>query len=183
FNFYSRTIRGAQEQHPRWRRSLDAEEGAIGEELGQLFVKEYFNATAKARYEQIVENVRNAYKARMEKLDWMSDSTKQKAIHKLMSIRKKVGYPDKWKDFSALKIDKGPFVLNMQRASQWWNHYRTSKLGKPVDRTEWEMSPQTYNAYYNPSTNEIVLPAGIFAVPGKRDEDLDDAFVYGYAAA
>ena len=93
FDFYSKTIHGAQEQHPRWRRSLDAEEGAIGEELGQLFVKEYFDATAKARYEQIVENVRNAYKARMEKLDWMSDSTKQKAIHKLMSIHKKVGKP------------------------------------------------------------------------------------------
>ncbi len=183
FDFYAKTIRGAQEQHPRWRRALDAEERAIGEELGQLFVKEYFDAKAKARYEQIVENVRNAYKARMEKLDWMTDSTRQKAIHKLMSITKKVGYPDKWKDFSALKIDRGPIVLNMLRSNQWWNNYEMSKLGKPVDRDEWSMTPQTYNAYYNESNNEIVLPAAMMTVPGFRDADLDDALVYGYTAA
>jgi putative endopeptidase len=183
FNFYSKAIRGAQEQHPRWRRALDAEEGAIGEQLGQLFVKEYFDATAKARYEQVVENVRNAYKARIEKLDWMTDSTKQKAIHKLMAIRKKVGFPDKWKDFSALKIDRGPYVLNMMRANQWWNNYELSKLGKPVDRDEWSMTPQTYNAYYNESNNEIVLPAAMMTVPGYKDADLDDALVYGYTAA
>ena len=183
FNFYARIIRGAQEQHPRWRRALDAEEGAIGEELGQLFVKEYFDATAKARYEQVVENVRNAYKARIEKLDWMNDSTKQKAIHKLMAIHKKVGYPDKWKDFSSLKIDRGPYVLNMLRANQWWNNYQMSKLGKPVDRNEWDMTPQTYNAYYNESNNEIVLPAAMMSVPGYRDAELDDALVYGYTAA
>jgi putative endopeptidase len=183
FDFYAKTIRGAEEQHPRWRRSLDAEEAAIGEELGQLFVKEYFNATAKARYEQIVENVRNAYKARMEKLTWMSDSTKQKAIAKLMSINKKVGYPDKWKDFSALKIDRGPFVLNVMRANQWWNNYEMNKLGKPVDRNEWSMTPQTYNAYYNESNNEIVLPAAMMTVPGYKDAELDDALVYGYTAA
>jgi putative endopeptidase len=183
FNFYAKAIRGAQEQHPRWRRALDAEEGAIGEELGQLFVKEYFDATAKARYEQIVENVRNAYKARIEKLDWMTDSTKQKAIHKLMAIHKKVGYPDKWKDFSALKIDRGPYVLNMMRADQWWNQYEMNKLGKPVDREEWSMTPQTYNAYYNESNNEIVLPAAMMTVPGFKDAELDDALVYGYTAA
>lgn len=113
----------------------------------------------------------------------MSDSTKQKALSKLAHITKKVGYPDKWKDFSAMKIDRGPWVLNMQRANEWWNNYMNSKLGKPVDRTEWDMSPQTYNAYYNASNNEIVLPAGMFSVPGMKDEDLDDAFVYGYAAA
>ena len=183
FDFYAKAIRGAEQQHPRWRRALDAEEGAIGEELGQLFVKEYFDATAKARYEQIVENVRNAYKARIEKLDWMTDSTKQKAIHKLMAIRKKVGYPDKWKDFSALKIDRGPYVLNMMRANEWWNKYEMDKLGKPVDRNEWSMTPQTYNAYYNESNNEIVLPAAMMTVPGYRDAELDDALVYGYTAA
>ena len=100
-----------------------------------------------------------------------------------LRITKKVGYPDKWKDFSALKIDKGPYALNIQRARIWWHNYNINKLGKPVDRTEWDMTPQTYNAYYNPSNNEIVLPAGIFAVPGYKDEDLDDALVYGYAAA
>ncbi len=183
FNFYSKTINGAEQERPRWKRALDAEGGAIGEELGQLFVKEYFDATAKARYTQIVENVRNAYKARIEKLDWMSDSTKQKAIHKLMTISKKVGYPDKWKDFSALKIDRGPYVLNMVRASEWWYNYELNKLGKPVDREEWSMTPQTYNAYYNPSNNEIVLPAAMMTVPGYKDAELDDPLVYGYTAA
>lgn len=183
FDFYSKTLRGAEQQRPRWKRVLDAEEGAIGEAVGQLFAKEYFNEMAKKRYELIVENVRAAYKNRMEKLDWMSDSTKQKALHKLAAITKKVGYPDKWKDFSALKIDRGPYALNMMRANEWWNNFSLNKLGKPVDREEWDMTPQTYNAYYNPSNNEIVLPAGIFTVPGYRDEELDDALVYGYAAA
>ncbi len=183
FNFYGKTIHGAQEQHPRWRRALDAEEGAIGEALGQLFVKEYFDVTAKARYEVIVENVRNAYKSRIEKLTWMNDSTKQKAIHKLTAIRKKVGYPDKWKDFSAMKIDRGPYALNMMHANQWWNNYQMNKLGKKVDRDEWDMTPQTYNAYYNESNNEIVLPAAMMTVPGYKDAELDDALVYGYTAA
>lgn len=183
FNFYSKLIRGVQEQRPRWKRVLDAEEGAMGEALGQLFVKEYFNDKAKARYNQLVENVRTAYKARMEKLDWMSDSTKQKAIHKLMAIKKKVGYPDKWKDFSAMKIDRSSYASNMMHANQWWNNYDMNKLGKPVDRDEWDMTPQTYNAYYNPSNNEIVLPAGMLTVPGYTDDQLDDALVYGYTAA
>ncbi|MCD6012609.1 MAG: family peptidase [Flavipsychrobacter sp.] len=183
FEFYSKAIRGAQEQHPRWRRALDAEEAAIGEELGKLFVKEYFDTKAKNRYEQMVENVRDAYKARIEKLDWMTDSTKQKAISKLKAITKKVGYPDKWKDFSDMTIDRGPLVLNMMRSSVWWSNYEMNKLGKPVDRTEWSMTPQTYNAYYNESNNEIVLPAAMMTVPGYRDEELDDALVYGYVAA
>ncbi len=180
---YRKSLSGAKEPRARWKRVLDAEEDAIGEALGQLFAKEYFNETAKKRYNDIVENIRSAYKDRIAKLSWMSDSTKQKAYEKLAAITKKVGYPDKWKDFSALKIDNGPWVLNMQRAGEWWHNYSVNKLGKPVDRTEWDMTPQTYNAYYNPSNNEIVLPAGIFAVPGYRDEDLDDALVYGYAAA
>ena len=180
---YRKTLTGAKEPRARWKRVLDAEEGAIGEALGQLFVKEYFSETAKKRYNDMVENIRAAYKERIGKLSWMSDSTKQKAYEKLAKITKKVGYPDKWKDFSSLKIDDGPWVLNMERAGGWWYNYQINKLGKPVDRTEWSMTPQTYNAYYNPSNNEIVLPAGIFAVAGYRDEDLDDALVYGYAAA
>jgi len=183
FDFYSGILRGAKQQRPRWKRVLDAEEHAMGEALGQLFAKEYFNEKAKKRYEDIVENVRSAYKARMEKLDWMTDSTKQKALHKLAAITKKVGYPDKWKDFSKMVIGKKSFAENMMHANQWWNNYELNKLGKPVDRSEWDMTPQTYNAYYNPSNNEIVLPAGIFTVPGYRDEELDDALVYGYAAA
>lgn len=180
---YAQTVNGRAVPRPRWKRVLDAEESAIGEALGQLFVKEYFNEQAKERYNTMVENIRSAYKERIEKLTWMTDSTKQQAMEKLGKITKKVGYPEKWKDFSALKIDKGPFVLNMQRAKEWWFNYNIHKLGKPVDRTEWSMTPQTYNAYYNPSNNEIVLPAGIFAVPGMKDADLDDAFVYGYAGA
>ena len=183
FKFYGTLLRGAKEQRPRWKRTLDAEEGTMGEALGQLFVHEYFDTTAKKRYTVMVEGIRTAFKARIQKLDWMSDSTKQKALYKLSTVRPKVGYPDKWKDFSALKIDRGPFVLNVLRGNQWWNTYSLNKLGKPVDRDEWDMSPQTYNAYYNPSNNEIVLPAGQFTVPGKRDAELDDAMVYGYSAA
>jgi putative endopeptidase len=183
FDFYGKTINGAKQLRPRWKRTLDAEEEAIGEALGQLFAREYFNETAKKRYNDMVEGIRTAFKARIEKLDWMTDSTKQKALHKLSTVRKKVGYPDKWKDFSALKVDRGPFVLNVLRSRQWWNTYYLNKLGKPVDRNEWDMTPQTYNAYYNPSNNEIVLPAGMFTVPGRRDEELDDALVYGYTAA
>lgn len=180
---YRKSLSGVTQPRPRWKRILDAEEGAMGEALGQLFVKEYFNAKAKERYSNLVEAIRDAYKERIKHLAWMSEPTREKALDKLAKITKKVGYPDKWKDFSAMKIDKGPFVLTMQRANEWWHNYEINKLGKPVDRTEWDMSPQTYNAYYNPSNNEIVLPAGMFTVPGKRDEDLDDAFVYGYAAA
>jgi putative endopeptidase len=180
---YARNFSGARETRPRWKRVLDAEEAAMGEALGQLFVKEYFNETAKKRYIDMVEAIRDAYKDRINKLAWMSDSTKQKALAKLSRITKKVGYPDKWKDFSALKIGKGSYVLNIQSANIWWHNYDINKLGKPVDRTVWEMTPQTYDAYYNPGNNEIVLPAGIFVVPGYKDEDLDDALVYGYSAA
>ena len=180
---YRKTLSGAATPRPRWKRALDSEEDAMGEALGQLFVKEYFNEKAKQRYNDLVEAIRDAYKDRIKNLSWMSDSTKQKALDKLSKITKKVGYPDKWKDFSAMQIEAAPYVINMQHANEWWHNYMINKLGKPVDRTEWDMSPQTYNAYYNPSNNEIVLPAGMFTVPGIRDENLDDAFVYGYAAA
>ncbi|HXB96151.1 MAG TPA: M13 family metallopeptidase, partial [Puia sp.] len=180
---YTRSLSGAKVPKPRWKRVIDAEQGAIGEALGQLFVKEYFSDTAKKRYSELIENVRAAFRERIQKLTWMSDSTKQRAYSKLAKMTKKVGYPDKWKDFSSLVIDRSPFVLNMQRAREWWYHYNLGKLGKPVDRDEWEMSPQTYNAYYNPSNNEIVMTAAGFTIPGMKDAELDDAFVYGYAGA
>ncbi|MFT3823302.1 MAG: M13 family metallopeptidase [Chitinophagaceae bacterium] len=183
FDFYSRTLRGVEKERLRWKRMLDTEKGLMGELVGQLFVKEYFSETAKKRYDNMVEAIRAALKNRIEKLDWMSDSTKAKALVKLAAMKKKVGYPDKWKDFSAMQIDKGPLVLNAQHGYEWWYRYNINKLGKPVDRTEWEMPPQEYNAYYNSSNNEIVLPAGIFTVPGFLDNELDDAVVYGYAAA
>lgn len=180
---YRKSLTGATEPRVRWKRVLDAEEGAMGEALGQLFVKEYFNETAKKRYIDIVEKVRESYRERIQKLSWMTDTTKQKAFEKLSKITYKVGFPDKWKDFSALKITTGPWVRNIQSANEWWHNYEIDKLGKPVDRTTWEMTPQTYNAYYNPANNEIVLPAGIFTIPGFKDEELDDATIYGYAAA
>lgn len=183
FDFYGKTVRGAKEMRPRWKRVLDAEEEAMGEALGQLFAKEYFDEKAKDRYSEMVEKVRDAYRLRIQKLDWMTDSTKQKALRKLETMTKKVGYPDKWKDFSSMQVGTASWAQNMMGANSWWNAYYIAKLGKPVDRTEWEMTPQTYNAYYNPSNNEIVLPAGIFTVPGYRDSELDDALVYGYAAA
>ncbi|RFS23035.1 M13 family peptidase [Chitinophaga silvatica] len=183
FEFYNKLIAGQDKQKPRWKRVLDAEERYLGEALGQLFVKEFFNEKAKKRYENLVEEIRGALKDRIEKLDWMSDSTKQKALYKLSKITKKVGYPDKWKDFSAMEIKEQSYYDNAIAGKKWWHQYYVNKLGKPVDRTEWDMSPQTYNAYYNPSNNEIVLPAGIFTVPGKLDEELDDAIVYGYAGA
>ncbi len=182
FNF-TKLLSGAKERKPRWKRVLHKEEEVMGELLGQLFVKEYFNAQAKKRYEDLVENIRSAYKERIQQLTWMSDSTKQKALAKLAAIKKKVGYPDKWKDFSSLTISRESYVQNLINGNLFWLQYNLNKLGKPVDRDEWDMTPQTYNAYYNPSNNEIVLPAGIFTVPGLRDEALDDALVYGYAGA
>jgi putative endopeptidase len=180
---YTKTLSGAKAPKPRWKRVIDAEQSAMGEALGQLFVKEYFSDTAKKRYSELIENIRSAFRDRIEKLTWMSDSTKQRAYVKLAKITKKVGYPDKWKDFSRLKINRGSFVQNMEAARAWWYDYNMSKLDKPVDRSEWEMSPQTYNAYYNPSNNEIVMTAAGFTIPGMRDSELDDAFVYGYAGA
>ncbi|MDA3615647.1 M13 family metallopeptidase [Polluticaenibacter yanchengensis] len=181
---YSKVISGAKEMRPRWKRVIDNEEGLFGEALGKLFVSEYFDATAKKRYETLVENVKEAYRERIKNLTWMSDSTKTKAYEKLKGIKYKVGYPDKWTDFSSLELNaKNTYLENIQSASKWHYKKEVAKLGKPVDREEWFMSPQTYNAYYNPPNNEIVLPAGIFAVPGIKDAELDEAFVYGYAGA
>lgn len=182
FNF-NKLFSGAKERRPRWKRAIQSEENVMGEMLGQLYVKEFFNETAKKRYEDLVESIREALKDRIAKLTWMGDSTKQKAYAKLASMKKKVGYPNKWKDFSSMEIGRESYVQNLINANTWWHNYEVNKLGKPVDRDEWDMFPQTYNAYYNSSNNEIVLPAGIFTVPGKRDEELDDALVYGYAGA
>ncbi|MEP7079826.1 MAG: M13 family metallopeptidase [Ginsengibacter sp.] len=182
FNF-SKLLSGAKEMQPRWKRNIRTEERSMGELLGQLYVKKYFDSTAKKRYSDLVENIRDAYKERIKNLTWMSDSTKQKALLKLASMTKKVGYPDKWKDFSSMEISRESYLLNLINAHKWWHDHEMDKLGKPVDKQDWEMYPQTYNAYYNPANNEIVLPAGIFTVPGYKDNQLDDAVVYGYAGA
>jgi putative endopeptidase len=180
---FNKLLSGAKQRKPRWKRVLQSEENVMGELLGQLYVKEFFNEKARKRYEDMVEAVRDAYKKRIENLSWMSAETKEKALGKLAAIKKKVGYPDKWKDFSKMDIANNSYAENLMRANEWWHLYQVNKMGKPVDRDEWDMTPQTYNAYYNPSNNEIVLPAGIFTVPGYRDEELDDATVYGYAGA
>lgn len=180
---FNKLFSGAKARRPRWKRVISSTENVMGELLGQLYVKEYFSEKTKQRYDKMVEDIREALKERIAALTWMGDSTKAKAYAKLSAIKKKVGYPEKWKDFSGMKIGKESWVANMISANRWWNQYYLDKLGKPVNRDEWEMYPQTYNAYYNPSNNEIVLPAGIFTVPGYRDEELDDAIVYGYAGA
>jgi putative endopeptidase len=180
---YTQSLSGVKAPKVRWKRVIDAENAAMGDALGQLFVKEYFPDQAKQRYSDLIENIRSAFKDRIAKLTWMSDTTKLRAYDKLARMTKKVGYPDKWKDLSTMVINRGPLVLNMQSARSWWFRYNLSKLGKPVDRTEWDITPQTYNAYYNPSNNEIVMTAAGFTIPGMKDADLDDAFVYGYAGA
>jgi putative endopeptidase len=155
----------------------------MGMVLGRIFVEEYFPEATKKRYADLVEAIRTAYGERITRLDWMSDATKAKAQEKLAAITKKVGYPDKWKDYSALVVGRDSYCQNLMNAAKWRFNDMISKFGKPVDRTEWDMTPQTYNAYYNPSNNEIVLPAAIFTIPGVKDADVDDAVVYGYAAA
>ena len=183
FEFYEHTLRGQEKQKPRWKRVMDDENALIGEMLGQLFVKEFFSEKTKQRYEKLVDAVIASYEDHIKALDWMSEATKQKALTKLHAITKKVGYPDKWKDFSKMEIGRQPYVRNIINAEKWWWNYDINKLGKPVDRTEWDMPPQEYNAYYEPSNNEIVLPAAIFFIPGVPDSLADDAMVYGYAAA
>jgi putative endopeptidase len=183
FRFYGMVLSGRKAQLPRWKRVIDAENSLMGEVLGQLFVKEYFPEKTKKRYADLVEAMRVSFKEHIDKLEWMTPATKQKAYDKLAKVTPKVGYPDKWKDFSSLSVDRGPYVLNVMRARNFWYKYAANKLGKPVDRTEWDMTPQTYNAYYNPSNNEIVLPAAQFIIPGTVDDEIDDAVVYGYAAA
>jgi len=183
FRFGGKVLRGQKEQLPRWKRVLDTENGIMGELLGQLFVKEYFPAKAKIRYVAEVEAIRQAYREHIMKLDWMSPETKQKALLKLNAIHPKVGYPDQWKDFSTLNISRDSYAGNVMQARHWSYLVNINKLGKPVNHMEWNMTPQTYNANYSPSNNEITLPAAQLLIPGIKDEDVDDAMAYGYVAA
>lgn len=183
FAFYGTTLSGVKEQRPRWKRILDKEEESLGDLLGQLYVEKYVSPAFKKRYQDLTNNIIAAYRERIGQLDWMSDSTKQKAIVKLNAITTKVAYPEKWKDYSSLTISRESYVMNVLRSHVWSHNYMVDKLNKPVDRTEWDMTPQTYNAYYNPSNNEIVLPAAIFIIPGMEDSLADDAIIYGYAGA
>ena len=182
FNFYGTILNGTKEQRERWKRVLGTEDDLIGFMSGQIYIDRYYSSDTKARYDKMVDNVVTAYHERIDKLPWMSDSTKKKAHQKLNTVIKKVGYPDKWRDYSSLMIDRSSYVENVIRGNKWGSDYEISKLGKPIDRTEWGMTPQTWNAYYNPSNNEIVLPAAAFIVPGMEDKCVDDAIMYGYAA-
>ncbi|HWZ02408.1 MAG TPA: M13 family metallopeptidase [Mucilaginibacter sp.] len=183
FRFSGKVLRGQKEQLPRWKRVLDNENGIMGELLGQLFVKAYFPQKAKLRYVAEVEAIRQAYREHIMKLDWMSPATKKKALIKLNAIHPKVGYPDQWKDFSALVISRDSYAGNVMQARHWSYLVNINKLGKPVNHLEWNMTPQTYNANYSPSNNEITLPAAQLLIPGIKDEDVDDAMAYGYVAA
>jgi putative endopeptidase len=160
---------------------LDEEEGYLGDALGQLYVQQYFSPRTKARYEKLTDEIFAAFRDRIRALDWMSDATKARALRKLDAVTKKVGYPSRWRDYSTFDVDRGSFLTNCMRGNVWRIDFYIAKLHKPVDRTEWEMTPQTYNAYYNPSNNEIVLPAAIFILPGIADSLVDDAVVYSYA--
>jgi len=183
FHFYQTVLSGVREQRPRWKRALDGEERSMGDLLGQLFVARYIPPSMKVRYTKLVDDMFAAYARRIRSLDWMSDATRQRALAKLAAVTRKVCYPDRWKDYSALTIDRSSYCANQIRADVWEYNYYAAKLGKPVDRTEWEMTPQTYNAYYNPSNNEIVLPAAGLLIPGVPDSLVDDAIIYGYAGA
>jgi len=181
FHFYGTVLNGVPEQRPRWKRMLDQEENYLGYALGQLYVKEYFSQKTKQRYEKLVDDIFEAFRERIQKLDWMTEPTKQASLKKLNAVIKKVGYPEKWRDYSNYDIDRSSFAMNCLKGNIWQSDYAISKLYKPVDRTEWTMTPQTYNAYYNTSNNEIVLPAAIFILPGIPDDQLDDAIVYSYS--
>jgi len=183
FRFTGKLLRGQKEELPRWKRVLDTENGIMGELLGKLFVKEYFPEKTKARYAAMVEAIRQSYREHIMKLDWMSPETKQKALAKLNAIHPKVGYPDEWKDFSALTISRESYAGNVANARHWSYLVGVEKLGKPVNHKEWGMTPQTYNASYSPSNNEITLPAAQFLIPGIKDDQVDDAVAYGYVAA
>ena len=183
FSFFGTIMSGTTTQRPRWKRIMDEEESFLGDALGQLYVDKYVPVAMRNRYKELTENMLITFKEHVSKLDWMSDSTKSKAEFKLSKINSKICFPDKWKDYSSLELSRNSHVQNVINCKKWEYNYEVSKLYKPVDRDEWGMTPQTYNAYYNPSNNEIVLPAAQFLIPGLPDSLADDAIIYGYAAA
>lgn len=178
FNFYGKVLSGKQDQRPRWKRSVDIVDGVMGEALGQMYVKKYFPPAAKERMLKLVKNLQVSLGERIAGLSWMSDSTKVKAQEKLSTFYVKIGYPDKWRDYDGLTIKKDSYYANIVRSNRFDKAYMYAKAGKPVDKDEWLMTPQTVNAYYNPTTNEICFPAGILQPPF-FDMNADDAFNYG----
>jgi putative endopeptidase len=179
FKFYSTVLSGVAKQKPRWKRVVEQTDGSLGELIGQVYVDEYLPKGSKEKLLEIGNNIRDVYAEHIKKLDWMSEPTKQKALSKLAKIVMKVGYPDKWKDMSSISITKNSYCANVIEVNKWSYNYMISKYGKPVDRKEWNMQPQTYNAYYNPSNNEICVPACNILVPGFEGRMPDDAILYG----
>ncbi|MBB5865322.1 M13 family metallopeptidase [Xanthomonas sp. 3058] len=182
FAFYGKALSGQPEQRPRWKRVLGAVDSVMGEGLGQLYVAKVFTPEAKQRATELVDNVRNALKQRIENVDWMSAETKAKAIAKWNTFLPNIGYPDTWRDWSGLEIVPGAYYQNLQAAAKFNYHYDIAQIGKPTDRKRWAMSPQTVNAYYSPSTNTINFPAAILQPPF-FDADADDAVNYGAIGA
>lgn len=182
FKFYGTTLLGIPVLKPRWKRGLEATDQSLGDALGQAFVEKYFTEESKKRVAQMVENLIAAYRVRINSRDWMSAETKVQANAKLDKVLKKFGYPDNWKDYSTLDIKKDSYVQNFMRANTYSFNRMVNKLGKPIDRTEWGMTPPTINAYYNPTMNEIVFPAGIMQ-PVFFNPEADDAVNYGSMGA
>ncbi len=179
WEFFSHQMAGAQEQQPRWKRAMGVPNSLLGEAVGQMYVERYFPESSKKMMVDLVENLRTALGQHIDGLEWMSDETKAKAREKLAAFTVKIGYPDKWKDYSTLAIDpESTYYENLRNASAWYVQDNLSKLGKPTDKTEWGMTPQTVNAYYNPTTNEICFPAGILQKPF-FDPNADEAVNYG----
>jgi putative endopeptidase len=178
FNFYGKVLSGKKDQRPRWKRSVDMVDGVMGEAVGQMYVKQYFPPAAKERMLKLVSNLQKSLSERINALPWMGDSTKAKAQEKLGTFYVKIGYPNKWRDYSSLAIKKDTYYANIVRSNHFDHAYTFAKAGKPVDKDEWLMTPQTVNAYYNPTTNEICFPAGILQPPF-FDMNADDAFNYG----
>jgi putative endopeptidase len=181
FHFYGTVLSGTKAQRPRWKRMLDATEDAMGELVGQVWVEKYCSPATKARYEKLTADIIDVYRERMQKLPWMSEPTRARALTKLDKVGRKVAYPDHWRDYSTLQLDRTSYVANQVRVNEWWFRFEANKLGKPIDRTLWDMTPQTYNAYYDGSKVEIVLPAAAFMLPGIPDSLVDDALLYSYA--
>ena len=179
FYFYSTVMNGVKEQKPRWKRIVEQTDGSLGELIGQVYVADYLPKGSKEKLLEIGNNIRDVYAERIKKLDWMSDETKKKALFKLSKIVMKVGYPDKWKDLSSVTVNRNTYCANVMAVNKWSYEDMVKKYGKPVDRTEWGMYPQTYNAYYNPSNNEICVPACNILVPGFEGRMPDDAILYG----
>jgi putative endopeptidase len=182
FAFYGETMHGQPQQRERWKRAVDAVDDAVGESVGRLFVAQYFPPASKAKMQQLVADLRSALGERIDALDWMTPQTRTRAHEKLAAFTAKIGYPDKWKDYSALVIRRDDLLGNVRRAAQWQWNYQVARLDQPVDRAEWMMTPQEINAYYNPSNNEIVFPAAILQPPF-FDPNADAAVNYGAIGA